>query len=217
MSAQLWQSQRIKTTAEMVGNIEALAELRRVDNGFVLIHGPIGCGKTSLALAYVAEKSGRCIEEHQTVACLGSYFVMHAHAADFDVSDAERAKLFFNRTTPTWIIVDEAQELTAKRQQSRLKTIPPRKNLTLILCTQDVNALEASIRDRCTKIRLGPLSARELPELVRRACAAVGIAYNVEIVQALNRAECFRPRAILNAVESIARGKSIVQAVAGQA
>jgi hypothetical protein len=31
---------------------------------------------------------------------------------------------------------------------------------------------EASIRDRCAKIRLGPLSARELPVLVERLRSA---------------------------------------------
>jgi hypothetical protein len=35
--------------------------------------------------------------------------------------------MFFYMKTPTIIIVDEAQELTAKRQQSRLKTIPRAK------------------------------------------------------------------------------------------
>ncbi len=43
-----------------------------------------------------------------------------------------------------------------------------------------------------------------------------GVEYTPAIVQALNRAECFRPRAIFNTVDAIARGKSIEQAVAGQ-
>ena len=125
--------------------------------------------------------------------------------------------MFFYMKTPTIIIVDEAQELTAKRQQSRLKTIPPREDLTLILCTQDAASLEASIRDRCVKIRLGAVSARELPELVKRACEVVGIPFDPAIVMAMNRAEVFRPRAVYNVVEAIARGKSIAQAVVGQA
>ena len=201
----------------MIGNAEALAELRAVDSGFVLIHGPIGCGKTSLALAYVAEKSGIRIEEGERRVRLGSHYVAHVHANDFEIGEAEKRHLFFHKTTPTWLIVDEAQLLTEKKQQSRLKTIPYRHELTIILCTQDATALEPSIRDRCIKIRLGPLAAREVPLLVRRACEAVGIEHQSEIVQALNRAACFRPRAILNAVEAVARGKSIAQAVAGQA
>jgi DNA polymerase III delta prime subunit len=214
---QLWQQSRLKSIDEMVGNVEALAELRKIDGGMILIHGPIGVGKTSLALAYVHEKSGRRIEECERQVCLGSYYVAHVHANDFEISEAEKRHLFFNKSTPTWLILDEAHLLTEKRQQSRLKTIPYRPELTIILVTQDASALEKSILDRCTKIRLGPLSARELPELVRRACASVGIEYKPEIVQALNRAECLRPRAILNAVEALAHGRSIAQAIAGQA
>ena len=138
------------------------------------------------------------------------------HASDFDLADATQRKMFFFCATPTLLIVDEAQELTLKRQQSRLKTMPPRPDLTLILCTTDPQMIEESIRDRCAKVRLGPLSARELPQLVQRACEAVGVPYTAEIVQAINRANCFRPRAIFNALEDIAHGKSIVQAVAGQ-
>jgi hypothetical protein len=78
-------------------------------------------------------------------------------------------------------------------------------------------ALDEAIVDRCVKVRLGPLSARELPEMVKRACAARGIAYNAEIIKALNRSEIFRPRAIIQAVDAIAAGKSISEAVSGQA
>jgi hypothetical protein len=63
------------------------------------------------------------------------------------------------------------------------------------------------------KIRLGALSARELPELVKRACEVVGIPFDPAIVMAMNRAEVFRPRAVYNVVEAIARGKSIARAV----
>jgi hypothetical protein len=66
------------------------------------------------------------------------------------------------------------------------------------------------------KIRLGPLAARELPELVKRACVARGKAYDAEIVKALNRSAIFRPRAIIQAVDAIAAGKSIAEAVSGQ-
>ena len=216
MSLQLWQQMRINAIEDMVGNAEALSELKAVQNGFVLIHGPMGCGKTSTALAFAHERTGIRVEEHQTKACLGRYYVSHIHASAFDLDDATRRKMFFYTATPTLIIIDEAQEMTLKRQQSKLKTIPPRPDLTLVFCTTDPQMIEESIRDRCAKIRLGPLSARELPVLVKRACEARGVAYTPEIVQAMNRAECFRPRAIFNAVDALARGKSIAQAVAGQ-
>lgn len=212
----LWNEARIKTLDEFVGNEAAIKELRQVKSGFVLISGAIGCGKTSVALAFAQERSGHKIEEHKWAGSLGRYIVGHMHASDFDIADAENRRWWFHEATPTILIVDEAQELTNKRQQSRLKTIPPRAELILILVTQDPSSLEASIRDRCVKINLGGLPARELPALVKRGCQIVGIPYDAAIVQALNRAEIFRPRAVLNVVEAISRGKSIAQAVVGQ-
>ena len=110
---------------------------------------------------------------------------------DFDITDAMQAKWFFFSKTPCVIIVDEAQELTEKRQQSRLKTMKNRPEL-------------------------GPLSARDVPALVQRACTARGIPYDLEIVKAMNRSEIFRPRAIIQAVDAIAAGKSVAEAVSGQ-
>lgn len=216
MSQQLWQQMRISHLDEMVGNTEALSELKQVTDGFVLIHGPMGTGKTSTALAFAHQRTGVRIQEHQIVHLPPKYFVQHVHASEFNLEDATHPKNWFYWKTPTLIIVDEAQELTEKRQQSKLKTIPPRPELTLVLCTTEPERIEPSIRDRCAKIRLGPLTARELPTLVERACKARGIEYSLDIVKAMNRAECFRPRAIFNAVDAVARGKSIEQAVAGQ-
>ena len=214
--SQLWQSARISTLDEMVGNAEAIAALRAVESGFVLIHGPMGTGKTSTALAWAKERMGKAIEESQTLSAPGKFYVQHVHASLFDFDDAVNRKVFFYWNTPTLLLVDEAHEMTLKRQQSKLKTIPNRPDLTLVLITSEPDQIEASIRDRCAKIRLGPLSARELKPMVERACRVRGIAFDSAITQALNRAEIFRPRAILNVVDSLSRGVPLGQAVVGQ-
>jgi tRNA A37 threonylcarbamoyladenosine biosynthesis protein TsaE len=51
MSAQLWQSMKLASTDAMVGNTDALPNLKSTRNGMILLHGPMGTGKTSLALA----------------------------------------------------------------------------------------------------------------------------------------------------------------------
>jgi DNA polymerase III delta prime subunit len=213
---QLWQQMRIDAPDQMVGNTDALANLMSTPSGMILVHGPMGCGKTSLALAFAHARTGVRIEEQETKYLMGSYYVSHVHAMDFDISDAMQAKWFFFSKTPCVIIVDEAQELTTKRQQSRLKTMKNRPDMTLVFCTTDPQALDPAIVDRCVKVRLGPLSARDVPALVVRACTARDIPYDVEIVKALNRSEIFRPRAIIQAVDAIAAGKSIAEAVSGQ-
>ncbi|MFZ3277626.1 MAG: AAA family ATPase [Candidatus Sulfotelmatobacter sp.] len=213
---QLWQQARIQRLDEMVGNAAALASLRAIDSGFVLIEGPIGCGKTSTALAWVNERFGTKLEEQQAIWQMGRYCLEHVHANDFELEDATKQKMFFYTATPTVIIVDEAQDLQLKRQQSKLKTIPTRANFTLVLVTSQPEEIEASIRDRCCRIRLGPLPAKEMKPMVERACTLRGIPFDVSLLQALNRAQVFRPRAILNVVDSVARGVPVEMAVVGQ-
>ena len=213
---QLWMKMKLPTVGDMVGNQDALAELKAAPSGMICIHGPMGCGKTSLALALCRERTGVKLEEGQTIHYMGRVYASHVHALDFDLGEATNPKLFFYTRDKVFIIVDEAQCLTEVRQQSRLKTLPARPDLTLVFCTTNPEKLDDALFDRCIKIRVGPLSARDVPVLVKKACEARGIAFDAEIVKALNRSGIYRPRAIISAVDAVAAGKSITESVAGQ-
>ena len=215
MTQQLHQDLRIHRLDDMIGNTDALSVLRTISDGFVLIEGPMGCGKTSAALAHAAALTGVQIEESQTqYIAKQRRFLSHYHAQDLDINflASDGGPLGFFK--PGVHIIDEAQVLTAKRQQSRLKTIRLQPDTLLMFCTTNPGALDPAIRDRCAIIRLGPLTPREVPALVKRACQHTGVHYSDNIVAALNRADHRRPRQILNTIDDLMRGKPLLQAVA---
>jgi DNA polymerase-3 subunit delta' len=64
-------------------------------------------------------------------------------------------------------IIEAAERMTEDAQSALLKTLeePPRGTV-LILCAEDDERLLPTIRSRCVKLRLGPLSMRAIEELL---------------------------------------------------
>lgn len=89
-------------------------------------------------------------------------------------------------------------------------------NVSLVLITQTSDALEESIRSRCVKIRMSRLTAKELPELVQRACKLKAVPYDPEYVKILNRGDVRTPRSVLNFVDAVSLGVDPMQAVIAQ-
>ena len=68
---------------------------------------------------------------------------------------------------PRVAVIEAAERLTEDAQSALLKTLeePPRGTV-LILCAEDDERLLPTIRSRCVKLRLGPLSGRAIEELL---------------------------------------------------
>lgn len=161
----LYQHYRPKTFADMFGNedtIESLtATLLRDDRPHaILLHGPTGCGKTTLA-RIIATKIG----------CHGNDF-REVDSADFrgiDTIRDIRKKIHFaplEGTQRVWLL-DECHALTKDGQSALLKALEDTPDhVTFILATTDPQKLIPTIKGRCSQFQVKQLDDKQMMKLL---------------------------------------------------
>ncbi len=211
---------RPRTFDEVIGlaqPIEALNNLfasGKIPRAF-LLHGPFGCGKTTLAYLIAKQVSG---------APEGSMNVQEVNAASVTGIDDMRALIDRSYQTPfegdcNVIILDEAHKLSKPAQEALLKVLEEPSSPTIwIICTTEKDKLVEGIRaGRCFTIGVHGMGLLERQKLVERAAlAAAKSGDHTEFLRAIDRAHVVSPRKILMAFDAYAAGMSIAEAVGGQ-
>lgn len=180
---------------QVVGQDEAVSTLRgSLKKGKVystlLLEGPFGTGKTSLAKIYAKhiccsnydhknlKPCGECIscksfgkdndvEHHiniEEINCSDNNSVDFARKFIVDArrSVAGKRKVY---------ILDEAQRLTKQAQECLLKLFEkPPKKVTIIVCTTDAQMLIPTIHSRLTKIHLNAVQPEDCLKYLNRIC-----------------------------------------------
>lgn len=116
--------------------------------------GMSGCGKTTLARIIANE--------------LGCDEIREINAANFNGIEYSRKMISESRFKGNrcWII-DEAQQLTAPAQDALLKLFEDGpSNCYYILCTTDPKKIKATIKNRCSKYEVAPLSNSDMEDLL---------------------------------------------------
>lgn len=143
-----------------------------------LITGQKGDGKSTLARLLAKKINNTKDDNHPNI----YLFVATVKSGIDDV----RALLESLRYQPLQkgkkvIIIEEAHGLTGKSGDALLVDLEnPPDHVVFILCTNEEHKLKQTVRDRCRKIQLRPLSAEGVKELLTRAATKEKVFQPVE-------------------------------------
>lgn len=171
MSVGLHLKYRPQTFDEVVGNEEVVEILRsQIESKSlphaILLHGPTGCGKTTLARIIAKEVGAKGAD------------IKEIDSADFrgidTIREIRKQSGFqpLESTCRVWIL-DECHRLTNDSQSALLKILEDTpKHVYFVLCTTDPQKLLPTIRGRCADYQVRPLSERQMRILLRRVVKA---------------------------------------------
>jgi len=180
----------ISTLKKMLINIETCPHV-------FLLHGPTGCGKTTIAR--IISNELQCKDDD----------IIELNTADVRGIDTIREIIQNSRFMPMvgtnriWII-DECHKLTGDAQNALLKVLEDTpKHVYFVLCTTDPQKLIATIKGRCIQFPVKPLTGAEIQGLVRSIARQEGHKLEVDILEQIAQDSLGHPRNALQILEQV--------------
>lgn len=210
----LYQEVRPTKLEEIVGNTATVGALRRMlrekssnQPHAILLKGPTGCGKTTIA-RILAKEFGSTKE---------SIFEYNAaNTKGIEVVRDIATKVFLlglGGATKTYII-DESHELTSPAQECFLKVLEDTpKHCYFIFCTTDPDRLIATVRNRCVEYAVSTLIGKELKEVLERACDKKKLDIHEDVIDAIVMRCDGSPRAALGLLEKVFTTSNVDEAL----
>lgn len=221
MSTRFVDKYRPRTLSDVVGQPKGVAQLQgllessKVAGNTILLSGPYGVGKTTIARILAkavnckAGKADPCGECNSCLLSLDKHpDITEINAAETRGIDDVRTILSQANFSPRYkarvFILDELHQLTGPAAQAFLKMLEePPKHTVFILCTTDPYKLLPTIRSRATWVKLAELAPRDITRLLNKVCKQEGISYGKEILSYIADLSSGHARDSLNLLEQL--------------
>lgn len=198
----LYNKHRPPSFDKVAGNEETIAYLQRAIKTkrvpqAILLHGPTGCGKTTIARIFSKEVgcSGIDFRELDTATFNGIATVRSISKSIGYVSMKGGARV--------WLI-DEVQKMTNDAQNAMLKLLEePVKNLYFILCTTDPQKLLSTVRGRCIELKVNLLTEGQIIKELITIAKKEGVKIKREVLEQIALDSLGHPRNAIQILEKI--------------
>jgi len=172
---------------------------KKSPNRSLLFIGPSGCGKTTLAICVANE-----LESYD------DWNFSMLNASDFrgidtvrEVREQARRKPLGSGRCRIWLF-DECHKLTGDAQEAILKLLEdPPPDCWFLLATTNPENLKVTLRRRCTEFQVGPLSDRELSQLIFRITKREKKHIPEEVIKQICQDSLGSPGMALNIVDKV--------------
>jgi DNA polymerase-3 subunit gamma/tau len=188
---------QLKGNADIVATLEGMLDNRTSCPHAFLLHGPTGCGKTTI---------GRIIAS--SLGCKDSDFT-EVDSADFRGIDTIREIRKSSQFMPThgdvrvWLI-DECHKMTNDAQNALLKILEDTPtHIYFVLCTTEPQKLLATIKSRCSQFGVKPLTDEEMFSLLRMVVREEGQSLSKDIYTQIVKDSQGHPRNALQILEQV--------------
>ncbi len=188
---------------DMLGNQEVVEILRKQLSQkqsmpkSILLHGPTGCGKTTLARIIATELGAQGSD------------IREIDSADFRGIDTVREIRKQSAYKPLegpyriWIL-DECHKMTSDAQTALLKALEDTpSHVFYILCTTEPQKLLPTIRGRCAQYQVRTLTEKEMKRLLRRVVTAENETLDKEVYEQIIQDSMGHPRNALQILSQV--------------
>ncbi len=198
---------------------QAKGYLRDPSSRSILLHGPTGCGKTTMARVIAA--SLNCVVSGPEVACgtcRNCVKVINSSPGSFfhEINAAKDRGIDLIRTVVSQqrqramgakynvFSFDEVQGFTPAAWAAFLKDLEEPKSV-ILLQTMDVSKVPKAVRDRCLDIAFKPLSESKIIDLLTYVCGEEEIPLSPDHIKSLAQVSNGSPRDALSNLEGLNR------------